>query len=235
MRRVTPPGVFAPISDTWLLAAAMREQIVGPRATVLDVFTGSGALAIAAARRGARHVTAVDISRRAVLTARLNARLNGVRVEALRSDLFSAVSHRRFDVIVANPPYVPTPGEVDDPRGPRRAWDGGDDGRALLDRLLAEAPEHLRPGGILLVVHSEVCGIGRTLEAMAAGGLEADVCARRWGPLGPLMRARAPELERRGLLPPGARQEEIVVIRGRRPPSPAAPGARLQRSGAAAA
>jgi release factor glutamine methyltransferase len=217
MRIVTLPGVFRPISDTWLLADALRAQIVSPRAAVLDVCTGSGALAVCAALRGARSVTAVDLSRRAVLTARLNARLNRVRVRAVRSDLFSALGDARYDVIVSNPPYVPAETDELPARGAQRAWDAGRDGRALLDRLVAEAPAHLRPGGVLLVVQSDIVGVGPTLDGLSAAGLEPDVVFRRRGALGPLMRARVEHLEAQGLLGAGRREEEVVVIRGRAP------------------
>jgi release factor glutamine methyltransferase len=213
VRITTLPGVFRPISDTWLLAGALRER--APGASVLDVCTGSGALAVSAALAGAREVTALDVSRRAVLTARINGRLNGVRVRALRSDLFSAVRDERFDVIVSNPPYVPDPSGDDLPTsGPKRAWDAGEDGRVLLDPLIAEAPRHLRPGGTLLVVHSEICGIETTRRAMRAAGLDAEVVVRQHGPLGPLMRARVDHLQARGLLAPGQTEEEVVVIAG---------------------
>jgi release factor glutamine methyltransferase len=229
MRLVTPPGVFSPISDTWLLAGALRAQIASPGTSVLDVCSGSGALAVVAAQRGARDVTAVDVSRRAVLTTWVNANLNGVRVRARRSDLFSALGEARYDLIVSNPPYVPAAADALPDRGLRRAWDAGRDGRSLLDRLLAGAPAHLRPGGMLLVVHSEVCGIDTTLEALRAGGLDADVLRRHRGPLGPLMRARLAHLEAEDLLPPGRREEEVVVLRGR---APAAPHLTLQRHAA---
>src|SRR5918997_450260 len=91
VRLLTPPGVFAPISDSRFLADVLREQTLPPRATVLDVCTGSGILAITAALRGARSVTAIDCSLRAVLTTKLNARLNGVKVKALRGDLFEPI------------------------------------------------------------------------------------------------------------------------------------------------
>jgi release factor glutamine methyltransferase len=215
MRIVTLPGVFSPISDTWLLARALREEVIGQRSSVLDVCTGSGALAVCAAKRGARDVTAVDLSRRAVMTAKINARLNGVRLRAVRSDLFSALDGRRFDVIVSNPPYVPAETDELPTSGPERAWDAGRDGRLILDRLLAEAPAHLRPGGVLLVVHSEVCGFDRTAAAMEEAGMEVDVALRQRGPLGPLMRARVRHLEDRALLPRGRREEDVMVLRGR--------------------
>jgi hypothetical protein len=109
--------------------------------------------------------------------------------------------------------YVPGPRP---PRsGPARAWEAGEDGRAVLDQLCAAAPEHLRPGGVVLIVHSEVCGAQTTLRAYAAGDLADDVVARERGPLGPLLRERRTELERRGLLRPGQREEEVLVLRGR--------------------
>jgi release factor glutamine methyltransferase len=213
MRIVTLPGVFRPISDTWMLAEVLRAQVVSPRCSVLDVCTGSGALAVVAARRGAGRVTAVDVSRRAVLSARLNARLNGVRVRAVRSDLFAALGDERFDVIVSNPPYVPAPDDTLPTAGPQRAWDAGRDGRMLLDRVLDEAPRHLRPGGRLLVVHSDIIGVEQTMARMLAAGLEPDVALRRRGALGPLMRERAALLEAQGLLAPGCREEDVVVVR----------------------
>jgi release factor glutamine methyltransferase len=217
VRLVTPPGVFRPISDTWLLADALDREPLPPRARVLDLCSGSGALAIRAALGGPRVVTAVDVSRRAVLTIRANARLNGVRVRALRGDLFSAVAGERFDAIVSNPPYVPAPTDELPARGRERAWDAGRDGRALLDRLCAGAPAHLRPGGALLVVHSSLLGTEATLASLRAGGLEADVVARETGPLGPLMNGRRAHLEDQGMLAPGVDEEVVVVVRGRKP------------------
>src|SRR5205085_3406486 len=107
VRLLKPPGVFRPLSDTWMLADVLREATLPPRASVLELCAGTGAVAISAALRGAREVTTVDISRRSVLATRVNARLNGVRVRARRGDLFAAVGNARFDAIVSNPPYVP--------------------------------------------------------------------------------------------------------------------------------
>ena len=211
-----PPGVFRPRSDTWLLAELIRAEEGIPGSAVLDVCTGSGALAVAAAQGGAREVTAVDVLRRAVLAARVNALINGVRLRALRGDLFVPVQGRRFDAIVSNPPYLPATHDELPRRGPTRAWDAGRDGRALLDRIIAGAPALLRPGGLVMLIQSTVAGLDSTLERLRAAGLsEAQVIARRHGPLGPLLRARAPELERRGMLAPGQRDEELVAIRAR--------------------
>jgi release factor glutamine methyltransferase len=205
VRLVPVPGVFRPISDSWLLAGAVREEIEGrPGPTrVLDVCTGSGVVGVTAARAGA-DVTAVDVSCRAVTAAWLNARINRVRLRSRRGSLLEPVAGETFDVIASNPPYVPS--DEHRPRGTERAWVAGPDGRALLDRLLGEAPPLLRPGGALLVVHSDLIGAGETLARLEAAGLQADVAARERGPLGPLMRGRfdAPD------------EEEVLVLRGRR-------------------
>jgi release factor glutamine methyltransferase len=215
VRLVIPPGVFRPISDTWLLADALDREPLGPGARVLDLCAGSGALTIRAALRGEREVTAVDVSRRAVAAVRLNAALNRVRVRALRGDLFDAVAGERFDAIVSNPPYVPG---ADPPRrGLARAWDAGRDGRALLDRVCTGAAEHLLPGGRILVVHSTLIGLEPTVTALRGDGLEVEVVARERGPLGPLMAQRRAHLEARGMLAPGQSEEEVVVVRGRKP------------------
>jgi release factor glutamine methyltransferase len=216
VRLVIPPGVFRPISDTWLLADALDAEALAPGARVLDLCSGSGALAVRAALRGPRAVTAVDVSRRAVATIRLNAALNGVHVRAVRGDLLAAVPGERFDAIVSNPPYVPAPSDDLPARGRGRAWDAGRDGRALLDRICEQAPGHLRPGGVLLVVHSSLLGYGRTAELLAAGGLETDLAAQERGPLGPLMNGRRAHLEAHGMLAESQDEEDVLVVRGRK-------------------
>ena len=196
-----------------MLADVLREH--APGADVLDLCTGSGILAVSAGRAGARSVTAVDVSRRAVLTARLNGLLNGVRVRTRRGDLLDAVPGEDFDVIVANPPYLPA--VSDDPRGLERATEAGPDGRRFVDRLIEQAPDHLRPGGVLLVVHSSINGVGPSLERLERTGLDPDLAASHRGPLGPILQERAHVLEERGLLGPGEREEDVVVVRGRVP------------------
>lgn len=190
----------------------MRELKLARGARVLDVFTGSGALAVAAGLAGASSVTAVDLLRRAALNARVNGWLNGISVSALRGDLFEPVRDERFDLILANPPYLPGPSEELPRRGPSVAWEGGRDGRALIDRLCGEAADHLRPGGNLLLVQSSLSGERETLDALSFGGLRPEVVARVRGPLGPVAASRAELLEARGSLRAGEREEELLVI-----------------------
>lgn len=216
MNLLVLPGVYAPQDDTALLAGALAAEPLHPGARVLDLGTGSGALALAAARRGTR-VTAVDVSWRAVCTARLNAWLAGLRVRIVRGNLFRPVSGQSFDLILANPPYVPAPVAEQEPRGASRAWDAGLDGRLVLDRICRDAPALLGPGGVLLVVHSVLSGPGRTVERLRSAGLKAAVVERRWVAFGPVLRARQAWLRAQGLLSRSDDKEELVVIRAERP------------------
>jgi release factor glutamine methyltransferase len=213
MRIMTLPGVFTPLSDSWMLARALCRSL-RPGQRVLDVCTGSGAIAVAAARCGAGPVTAIDVSRRSVMTVRINARLNGVRVRALRGDLFTPVAGERFDWIVSNPPYMPAEDDDLPTGGPRRALDAGTDGRILLDRICARAAAHLAPGGAVMLVQNDLIGVEPTVAALERTGLRVDVVERHHGPLGPVLTARAPMLEARGMLAPGVREEDVVVVRG---------------------
>jgi ribosomal protein L3 glutamine methyltransferase len=135
---------------------------------VLDIGTGSGCIAIAAARRFPRAtVDAVDISAPALAVARRNVRRHRVtrRVRALHGDLFSASGARRYDIIVSNPPYVGTrefralPAEYR--REPGIALRSGSSGLDAVSRILREAEKFLRPKGILVV---EVGNTQRALE-----------------------------------------------------------------------
>jgi release factor glutamine methyltransferase len=210
------PGVYAPQEDTALLAGALSEEPLPPGADVLDVGTGSGALAIEAARRGTR-VTAVDVSWRAVCTARMNAWMAGVPVRIRRGNLFAPVRDRSFDLILTNPPYVPAPTGSRPPRGPARAWDAGGDGRFVLDRICREAPTLLRPGGVLLMVHSALSDPGRTIEHLRGSGLKASVTRRHRIDFGPVLRGRREWLRERGLLSDADEKEELVVVRAELP------------------
>ncbi|WP_245663084.1 HemK2/MTQ2 family protein methyltransferase [Nocardia inohanensis] len=210
------PGVYRPQSDTRLLARALSEAGVPPGSRILDACTGTGAVAIAAARLPGASVAAVDISRSALASAWLNCRLRGLRVELLHGDFRSAVRGRKFDVLVSNPPYVPS-GADGPPRGAARSWDAGIDGRAAIDSLCQLAPELLSSTGLMLMVQSSLSGVDRTLNQLRANGLKAATVARAIIPFGPVLRRRADWLTARGLTGPGQCEEELVVIRADRP------------------
>ncbi|AXB48340.1 methyltransferase [Amycolatopsis albispora] len=212
MPLVRLPGVYRPQADTHLLASVVARMPPPVGARVLDVCTGTGALALTAARLGGTEVTAVDISWRAVLSVWLNAFRHGLPVRARRQSFMD--TDGRFDLVLANPPYVPAAAATADRAA--RAWDAGADGRTLLDPLCDLAPRLLAPSGCLLLVHSDVSGVDTTLDRLRAGGLRAEEVARRRNPFGPVMHARAAFLEDAGLIERGRRHEDLVVIRAER-------------------
>lgn len=217
MRLLPLPGVFKPPSDAWMLADYLEREGLAAGRRVLDLCTGSGMLAVAAALAGAAEVTAIDISRRAAVAVRLNALVNGVRVRSLRGDLFTPVGDRRFDLITSNPPYLPGNLDTLPSRGLARAWEGGRSGRAFLDRIASHAASHLTDQGVVLLVYSTVCGEQQTLDALRSGGLSPSVVVRHRGPLGPRLAARAGWLRRQGVLLDGDEEEILVVRAGRAP------------------
>ena len=206
------PGVYAPQSDSFLLAEALRREGICPGTDVLDVCSGSGAVGVYAARLGGR-VTAIDIGRRAVLTTWLNALIARQRLTIRRSDLLTSLPVRSFDVIVCNPPYVPAPGPGLPRRGLARAWDAGHDGRALVNRICDDAPAVLRPHGVLLMVHSALCDPGITVRRLSEAGMHATVSDHMYLPFGPVLRGRLSWLRERGLVGPHEEREELVIIR----------------------
>lgn len=219
---LTLPGVFDPISDSHLLAEAIRREPLARTGRVLDLCTGSGIQAISAASVGG-DATAVDVSRKALVSVRLNARRAGCRVRTVHGRLFDPVRGERFDVIVSNPPYVPSPTDQLPTRGPARAWVGGRDGRLVLDEICDRAIDHLSPGGVVLLTHSTIIGDDVTCRRLAASGLQSvEVVERVRGPLGPLMR----EQQRLGTIAADIEEEDVVVIRAVAPDAPASvPGA----------
>ena len=152
------PRVLIPRPETECLVEVALARI-GDTAAVLDLGTGSGAiaLAVAASRPGAR-VVGVDRDADCIDVARENAARLGLSAVFRRSDWFSAIGgNERFDVVVANPPYVADgdPHLAGDglPFEPRAALVAGTDGLAALRRILPAAPDHLVGGGWLCVEH----------------------------------------------------------------------------------
>lgn len=156
----TTPAVLIPRPETELLVElALARLPENQPCTVLDLGTGSGAIAISIAKnRQQAAVTAVDQSAEALAVARENAvRLDAPNLRFLHSDWFGALGGETFDLIVSNPPYV----EAADPhlqRGdvrfePLSALASGADGLDDIRRIAAAAPLHLKPGGWLLFEH----------------------------------------------------------------------------------
>jgi ribosomal protein L3 glutamine methyltransferase len=134
---------------------------------VLDLCTGSGCLAVLAARHfPAAEIDAVDISKDALDVAARNVGDHGLadRITLHRGDLFEPLGRNRYDLIICNPPYVDADGMAGLPREcraePRLAFDGGADGLDVVRRILKEASAHLTPEGGLL------CEVGRGREPL---------------------------------------------------------------------
>lgn len=211
---VRPPGVYEVQDDTSLLIRALQQRRMAGR-SVLDVGSGTGALAIEAARAGAGSVTAVDLSARSALASWVNSRVHGVSVRVRRGDLFEPVAEHRFDLVLSNPPYVPANANVPSRHRKARCWDAGPRGRVLLERICAEARSVLANGGALLLVQSRISGADETLRALVQNGLSPTIVDRGRVPFGPVLRARASALRARGLLGQEETEEELVVIEAR--------------------
>ena len=178
--RVTP-DVLIPRPETELLVVALldlaRSRPVGEQLTVADVGTGSGIVAICAAKQLPNcRVTAIDVSPAALAVARENAAEHGVaeRIDLVESDLFAAVvPEQRFDFIVSNPPYVTTAELAalsPDVRNfePYRALAAGRQGVDVIERLIRQAGDRLYGGGHLLIE------VSPTVHDAARSLLESD-------------------------------------------------------------
>ena len=141
------PEVYPPSDDSILLIESLD---VVPGEKVLEVGCGSGVVSIHCAKNGCE-VTAVDVNPRAVELARRNAGANGADIPVCESDVYGNVDDV-FDTIVFNLPYLP----VDEEGLLAKAWSGGPDGLGPLPRLLEGAPDHLIPGGRVVVVVSSL-------------------------------------------------------------------------------
>lgn len=183
--RVTP-AVLVPRPDTetlvdWALALLAATGPLGPVSAprVVDLGTGSGAIALALKRRCPRaEVQALDVSPAALAVAADNARRLQLEVQFTESDWWSALAGRRFELAVSNPPYI----AADDvhlsalAHEPLQALTPGGDGLAAFGQLVCGAPEHLVPGGWLLMEHGH--DQGPAVRALLSENGFADVSTR---------------------------------------------------------
>lgn len=153
-------------SDAFAGDAPLVEE---PVTRVLDLCTGSGCLAVLAARVFPEaSIDAVDLSRDALAVARINVERSDAadRISLFQGDLFAPLGDAHYDLIITNPPYVDAAGMAVLPKEyrhePAMALAAGDDGLDLVRRILAGAAAHLRPGGGL------VCEVGRGRRSLEA-------------------------------------------------------------------
>jgi release factor glutamine methyltransferase len=167
------PEVYEPAEDTFLLA---ENLTVKEGAKVLDMGTGCGILGVLAAKRASK-VVVVDINPYAVACAQRNAELNDIKakIEPRLGDLFEVVgAEEKFDLILFNAPYLPV--EQDEGDGwVEKAWAGGETGRAVIDRFIDQAPNHLKEKGRILLVQSSLSDVEKTLIILRHHALHATV------------------------------------------------------------
>jgi release factor glutamine methyltransferase len=180
------PGVFIPRPETeamleWASAQSLGETPAGP--VIVDVCTGSGALALALARhRPDARVVGIDDSEAALEYARRNS--SGTAVELLRADIADvgvlAELDGQVDLVVSNPPYVPDAAELEPEvrdHDPSHAVFGGPDGMAVIPAVARLAGRLLRPGGLFAVEHDDTTS-SLTCELLSGTALFDDIVAR---------------------------------------------------------
>lgn len=164
-----PSQVYSPEADTWLLLDAARAEVKsGDR--VLEIGTGSGLIAAELAR--VTGVVATDINPHAVLCAREKG------VVVVQNDLFCGI-RSTFDLILFNPPYLPTRPEerIDD--WLEHALDGGLNGRVVIERFSQHVDRVLAPGGRILLLVSSLTGLPEVRDLFFKAGFVSEIILRK--------------------------------------------------------
>jgi len=156
------PEVYTPAEDSFLLVEAVLREL-RPSDRVLEIGTGSGIVSACVKERAS--VIATDINPYAVKCARLNG------IDSIRADLFNGIKGR-FDLVVFNPPYLPSDKKLNDWLD--CAWDGGEDGRAIISRFLYHVQDHLTESGRFLLLVSSLSGVDAIMDKMASLGFIAE-------------------------------------------------------------
>lgn len=170
----TDDNVYVPAEDSYLLADNLE---IKEGQSVLEIGTGSGIVAMYASRLTDK-ITVTDINFDACELARKNFEDNNIEnIEILFGNLFEPVKNRKFDVILFNTPYLPTEdGDVIDDTL-NYAFDGGLNGRKVIDLFLNEVGNHLNDGGIVQLIQSSLSGNEETLEKLDRLGFIAEIKA----------------------------------------------------------
>ncbi|MEN6329197.1 MAG: HemK2/MTQ2 family protein methyltransferase [Methanobacteriaceae archaeon] len=171
----THPEVYEPAEDSFLLAKNLK---LSRRDEVLEIGTGTGIIAVCAARKVAR-VVATDINPQAIQCATKNLIANrAFNVELREGNLFEPVQGEKFDLILFNTPYLPTEDHEGLDDDLNAAWDGGVNGRKVIDQFLDGLSEHVREGSRVQLVQSSLSDVERTLKRLGEMGFQASVTAR---------------------------------------------------------
>ncbi|WP_296889871.1 HemK2/MTQ2 family protein methyltransferase [uncultured Methanobrevibacter sp.] len=171
----THENVYVPAEDSYLLAENLEIE---KGKSVLEIGTGSGIVAMYASKLTDK-VTATDINFDAITLAESNFKANKIdNIELLFGNLFEPVKDRKFDVILFNTPYLPTEkGEVIDDNL-NYAFDGGLNGRKVIDLFLNEVTNHLNEGGIVQLIQSSLSDNDETLNKLDELGFIAEIAKK---------------------------------------------------------
>jgi release factor glutamine methyltransferase len=152
------PHTYQPAEDTYLLLDACLKHIKD-NDTVLEIGSGSGIISTILKHRKHINITATDINPHAVRCTRAN------NIPVIRTNLFQGIK-AKFDVIIFNPPYLPTSKDEKIPGWLNYAFDGGTDGTATITRFLEQAPRYLKPKGKILIVISSLANTEKITNKM---------------------------------------------------------------------
>ncbi|NJD75790.1 MAG: methyltransferase [Candidatus Methanoperedens sp.] len=156
------PDVYEPSEDSFLLAEAALSEIKNSE-TILEIGCGSGIIAAIINSNTKARVIGIDINPHAARCAKKNG------VEVIRGDLLNCIKGK-FDIILFNPPYLPTSEEEKNEGWINAALDGGHDGRRIIFRFLEQAGNNLSDNGLILMVVSSLTGIGVVKSKMESLG-----------------------------------------------------------------
>ncbi|MCD7782266.1 MAG: class I SAM-dependent methyltransferase [Methanosphaera sp.] len=165
--------VYPPAEDTFLL---IDNLDVEKNDKVLEIGTGTGIISIKASLT-AKSVLAVDINPYAIECAKKNIELNGRdNIEVRKSDLFEDIDEK-YDIILFNTPYLPVVEEESMDDDYSKAWDGGVDGRNIINPFLEQVAKYLEDNGRIQIVQSSLSDNEKTLEYLNKNGFKAEITA----------------------------------------------------------
>ena len=166
--------VYIPSDDTFLLAENLE---IKKGQSVLEIGTGSGLVSMYASLL-TEDITATDINFNALELAEKNFKLNNIgTIKLAFGDLFEPVKDRKFDVILFNTPYLPTDSDDIINDDLNYAFDGGLDGRKVIDRFINDVSNHLNDKGIVQIIQSSLSDNDRTLHMFDRNGFIAEIAA----------------------------------------------------------
>ena len=165
-------SVYEPMEDSAMLNKEVKKLAKGK--VVLDMGTGSGIQAITAALSGAKEVWAADVNPVAVECAKENAAKNKAKINVVESNLFEKVPEKKFDLIVFNPPYLPSDGMNDDLR-----WSGGLEGVEIILEFFSRVGAFMSKSAEVLFIYSSHANPERLKRALADWGFKLKIVSKK--------------------------------------------------------